>query len=246
MAITNDARTSGAQSFTSGASVAGGTSVTWTHTLGVLSNGILIAGGAQDAGAASTAGTWDQGGTNAAMTRKTNATATGSCRPEIWYLKAPAVTGAKSMRVAWSGSHDGGFGGASYAGVDQTTTFNAASPQNATGASGTNPSLTVTTTSGELAIDAVVQDFTANSVAPNKNAANTYICAGAVSAPTIGCGASERAAVGASTAMAWTVDTSKGAWSQTGISLLPDAGGGATTWGPLLGLGNNRLVVEGW
>jgi hypothetical protein len=224
MAITADARTPGSQAFAAGASIAGGTSVTWTHTLGVLSAGILIVTGAQDAAAASTSAVWDQGGTNVAMTRKTNATATGSCRPEIWFLKAPSPTGAKSARVSWSGSHDGGFGSASYDGVDQTTIFNAASPQNATGASGTNPSLTVTTAAGEMAIDAVVQDFSANSVAPNKGASQTYICAGAVSAPSIGAGGSDRAAVGASTAMSWTVDTTKGAWSQTGVSLLPAAG----------------------
>lgn len=225
MAISVDARTPGSQTFAAGASVVGGTSVTWTHTLGAGSNTILLAAGAQDAGAASTSAAWDSAGTNVAMTRETNATATGTCRPEIWYLQTPATTGSKSVKVSWSGSHDGGYSSASYFGV---AGFNASSPQNATGANGTNPSLTVTSTSGEMVVDAMVQDFTANSVAPTKNASANYIGAGAVSATTIGVGASDRSSVGASVTMTWSVDTTKGAWSQTGVSLTVASTAGTT------------------
>lgn len=220
MAIAVDSRKTGAQ--TLAASVTAATSVTWTHTLGAgLSNGILIVSAAQDAGANSTSAVWDDGGTNAAMTRK-GTVSQGTCRAEIWFLKSPAVTGTKTIRVSWSGSHEGEGGSASYSGVDQTTTFNAASPQTSTGISGTNPSLAVTTTSGELAIDSAVQDLSTTGSAPTKGASQTYIAAGVnVNTSSIESGHSEFPAVGATTTMTWTLTTSGGAWGQVGVSLLP-------------------------
>lgn len=223
MAIAVDARNSGGQ--TLAASVTAATSVNWNHTLGAaLSNGILIVSCAQDAGANSTGVNWDDGGTNAALTRK-GTVSQATTRAEIWFLKAPAVTGTKTIRVSWSGSHEGEGGSASYSGVDQATTFNAASPQSATGSSGTNPSLAVTTTAGELAIDSAVQDLTITGSAPTKGASQTYIAAGVNTNNTsIESGHSEQAAVGATTTMTWTMTASGGAWGQVGVSLLPASG----------------------
>jgi hypothetical protein len=238
VAITVDARTPGNQ--TLGASGTGVSTLTWNHTLGVLTNGILIVSGSQDAGANSTGVNWDQLGTPVALTRK-GSVSQGTCRAEIWYLKAPAVTGTKQVKVTWSGNHDGGFSSASYAGVDQTTTFNAASPQTNTAGSGTSISLTVTTTSGELAIDAMVQDYAGStSTLPAKGASQTYLGAGQTSATTIGVGASDQAASGASVSMSWTVPNN-GGLGIVGISLLVDAG--ATNWGPWVDAGHwNRIV----
>lgn len=225
MAIAVDARSSGAQSFPAGASVSGATSMSWTHTLGAaLSNEILIVTVGQDAAANSTSAVWDDGATNVALTRKSTVSQ-GNCRAEHWYLKATiSPTGAKTIRVSWTGSHDGCGGSASYSGVDQTTVFNASSPQTSTGAGGTNPSLPITTTSGELAIDCIVTDNTgAATVAPSKGASQTYISAGInVNTSSICAGGSDQAATGTSLTHTWTVDpVFAGAWGQVGISLLP-------------------------
>lgn len=216
MAIVNDSRKTGAQ--TLAASVTAATSVTWTHTLGAgLSDAMLIVSCATDAGGNSSA-VWDDGGTNAAMTRK-GGVSQGSTRAEIHFLQNPAVTGTKTIRVSWTGSHEGEGGSASYSGVGG---FNAASPQTATGASGTNPSLTVTTTNGELAIDSAVQDLTNAGNTPTKGASQTYIAAGLnTNSTSIESGHSEQAASGSSVTMTWTMQANTGAWGQIGVSLTP-------------------------
>jgi hypothetical protein len=221
MAIAADARTPGNQ--TLGGSGTGVTSVSWNHTLGTLTNGILVVSGSQDAGANSTGVNWDQAGTPVAFTGRKGSVTQGTTRAEIWYFKAPSPTGTKQIQVSWSGSHDGGFSSASYSGVDQTTIFNAASPQTNTAASGTSISLGVTTTSGELAIDAMVQDYAGStSTLPAKGASQTYLGAGQTSATTIGIGASDQAASGTTTTMSWTVPNN-GGLGIVGVSLLPAA-----------------------
>jgi hypothetical protein len=234
-AISVDARATGAQSIAAGANV-NATTATWTHTVGALSaNSILIVVLAQDSGALASSVVWDQGGTNVALTRKGSAT-TGSVRVEIWFLKNPSPQGAKSVRVTVSPSAHIIAGSASFDGVDQATTFNAASPQTATGASGTNPSLAVTTTSGEWAVNVAVQDLTGAGGTPTKNASDNYIFSGANTVSgTIEGGGSDRSASGSSVTQTWTMQPSTGAWAQVGVSLLPSAGGGPTCV-PTLGL----------
>lgn len=236
MAIAVDARTPGAVD--QAAAVTASTSMSWSHTLGSLSNGILIVCPQQDAGANSTGVNWDDGGTNQALTRK-GSVSQGSCRAEIWYLvgNPHSVTGTKTIKVSWSGSHDGIGGSASYSGVDQSTIFNAASPQTATGASGTNPSLTVTTTNGELAIDSVVRDLTqSNTVDWTVGAGQSAISGGSNTANTgsIDSGVSDEAATGASVAMTWTMPGSFGAWGSVGVSLL------------VAGAGGGSAVIQAW
>lgn len=216
--ITADARSTGGQ--TLAASVTGATSVSWSHTLGTLTNGILIVSCAHDAGANATGVNWDDGATNQALTLKGSATQ-GSTRAEIWYKLSPSPTGTKTVRVTWSGSHEGQGGSASYSGVGG---FNAASPQTATGASGTNPSLSVTTTTGELVIDSAVQDLAVGGDTPTKGASQTYIAAGLnTNTVTIESGHSERAGSGSSVSMTWTMKAAGGAWAQVGVSLAPPA-----------------------
>lgn len=230
MAITVDARTSSTRSL--GGSVANAASVSWTHPYGsTVTNGILLAMGGQDANANSSKGSWDAGvaGSSAVMTRKGGSNPTGNCRAECFFILSPAVTGTKTITIGWTGVNDGGFGSASYCGVDQTTPFNAASPQTSTGVNGTNPSLSVTSSVGGLAVDAFVQDFTANSSTPTVGPGQNYIAAGVASVGSIGVGTSDEFSVGASVAMTWTVDTTKGNWAQVGIALVEAAGGAAAT-----------------
>lgn len=227
MAITVDARNTGAQSL---AASVNSTTMSWNHTLGAGSNALLIAIVAQDAAAATTSVVWDDGGTNVAMT-KIGSVVTGSTRAEIWYLKNPATTGTKAIKATWSGTHHGNGGSISLFGVDQSTTFNAASPQTATGATGTDPSLTVTSASGQLVIDSWVQDNSAPEITePVVGAGQNYIIAhsNTVAAGSISSGGSDEASTGATVAMTWDIGGAggNGAWAQVGISLIPDAGGG--------------------
>jgi hypothetical protein len=234
MAIAVDLRQTGGQ--TLAGNVSGATSMSWTHTLGSLSKGILVACVQQDASGVTTGVNWDDGGTNVAMTRKSTAI-TGACRADIWYLvgNPHATTGAKTIRASWSGSHHGCGGSASYSGVDQTTIFNAASPQTATG-NGTAVSLAVTSAAGEMVIDSVVHDLSGTGAAQTKGASQDYIATGANSgAGSIDGSASDQVASGASTTMSWTLNRSD-PWAQAALSLKVDAGGGggATVTYPML------------
>jgi len=233
MAIAVDARQTGAQ--TLAASSTGTTSVSWTHTLGAsLTNSILIVSCAQSAAANSTGVTWDDGASNLALTLK-GSVAQGNTRAEIWYVVAPTPSGAKTIRVSWSGSHGGEGGSASYTGVDQSTIFNAASPQTSTGLAGTDGSLTVTTTNGEMAVDSCVFDLQQNTTgSPGKGASQSYIAAGInTTNNSIASGHSDFAATGTSVTMTWTHPTPAAfpPWGQVGVSLLvASAAAAAYTW----------------
>jgi hypothetical protein len=218
MAEVVDVRQPGNQ--TLGGFVVGGTSATWNHNMGSVANPALVVGGAQDAGANSTSCRWDDAASQQAFTLAGTVTQ-GATRGELWGLTRVTPIGNKAIRVSWSGSHDGGFSSASYAGVNQASMWDAAA-QTATGASGSNPSLTVNTVDGHYVVDAVVQDFSASSTtSPAKGASQNYLGAGRPSDPTIGVGSSDRLATGSTAAMTWTVDTTKGAWGQVGRSLAP-------------------------
>jgi hypothetical protein len=80
-----------------------------------------------------TAVQWDTTGTPVSLTKKgTRDSSSGFSRADLWYLLAPA-TGTKQITITNVNSPALQAGAASYTGVDQTTPFNAASPQTATG-----------------------------------------------------------------------------------------------------------------
>jgi hypothetical protein len=229
MAIAVDARTTGARTL---AGDVNSTTMSWAHTLGALSNGILIVCLQQDANAATTSVVWDPAGANEALTLK-GTISQGAARAEIWYLKSPSGTGSKTITATWSGTHHGCGGSASYSGVDQSTTFNAASPQTATGAIGTDPSLAITSANGELVIDSAVWDLAGvTNFAPTKvGGSQNYIAAGVNAVDTsISGSSSDQASTGASVTLQWTGDTvPASAWGQVGVSLIPASAGGRTT-----------------
>lgn len=206
-----DARTTGTQTFASGAFTAGAAFVAFSHTLGAgLQNPYLVVAGAQDANANSTGTNWDNLGTPQALIRKGGAV-TGSCRSEIWGVAAPTGSGTKQVRIDWSGTHDGAFGAVSYTGVHQTVPWNAASPQTNTAANGTSIALGATTLPGEMAVSAIVQDYAGSTgTLPAKDAGSSYISAGQCSASSIGVGASDQAATTTTTTFTWTVPNNGG------------------------------------
>lgn len=158
MAITVDARTAGT-------TVSNAATASFNHTMGVGSNGILVVyistvfSSGNEAIASSVV--WDDGGTSVAMTnlgvRNYGATSDG-LRAEIWYLKAPVTTGTKSIKVTWT-NHNAyaGVAASSYFGVNQTTPWNAASPESAIGTS-TSPSLATTSANGEMVVSALATE----------------------------------------------------------------------------------------
>jgi hypothetical protein len=96
--------------------------------------------------------TWDNGGTNQAMTLIGTANGGGTDRAELWGLLAP-TPGNKTLHGAWTGASDYVVNSCSWTGVDQG--MPATSFLNFTSATGnsTTPALVVTSAAGNIAID---------------------------------------------------------------------------------------------
>lgn len=223
MSITVDARATGG----TGAGVA---SLTWNHTVGSLTNGILtVESTSADAanGKASTV-QWDAAGTPVSLTNlgQKNDSAAQSWA-EIWYLKAPA-SGTKQVKITFTGTlSTAQSGSASYDGVDQTTPWNAASPQSTNGTAPTQPSLTVTTAAGEQVVDALVDNESAgaDTLVPG-GSQNTIF--NTTQAGNDAGGASDKAAAGTSTSISWSGVGSGSPWAYIAGSMRPASatGGG--------------------
>lgn len=157
MAITVDSRNAGTNA-------AGVTSLSWSHTVGAsLSNSILIVmGETNHSPNVSMSGVnWDDTGTPAALSKTINSvaaevldTGVSGTWASLWYLLAP-VSGTKTIKITPASSADLMGGSASYAGVAQSGTFNAASPHLTGRGANTNPTTSVTSATGELVIDSL-------------------------------------------------------------------------------------------
>lgn len=160
--------------------------------------------------------TWDQGGTNQAMTLiKSQAPAVGTRVVQIWGLLNPTA-GSKTLRIAWTGGGNAGVivNATSYNDVD-TSSFAAAfvNATSATGNSGT-VALTITSAPGHLTIDC----FGAQTSTPTPTQTQLFFLSG--SGPDDG-GSSEGA--GAATVQHdWSITSSQ--WATVGCSIakVPD------------------------
>lgn len=100
--------------------------------------------------------TWDNGASNQACAQIVAANGVGAVgRAELWGLVNP-ISGAKSLRAAWTGSSDVCMNGVSWTGADQTggtTTF-----PHSTSASGnsTTASVAITSAIGNATMDSAV------------------------------------------------------------------------------------------
>jgi hypothetical protein len=134
---------------TDGLKTSGATSLAWNATItGGLTNSVLVGCGTTGAGTARriTTFAWDAAGTPVAMTNLGFIEEPGlNCYAEIWLLKAPA-SGTKQVKITPAASCEITGGSASYQWVNQTTPWNAGSPQTAThsGGGATSSSLSVT------------------------------------------------------------------------------------------------------
>lgn len=177
---------------------------------------------------------WDSAGTPQALALIPSATATNGtvALANCWGLVAP-TSGNKNLACAWTTARDVVVNGTSWIGVDQTggsTSFPGGA--GATG-TGTTASVTVASATG----DAIQASHTLLNTCSAVN--NTQLYRDNV--PTNIGGAGNRVAGAASVAMTATL-TSAG-WASCGTSIKASAGG-AATWGPLVGLMNNRLVQQ--
>jgi len=162
---------------------------------------------------------WDALGTPVSLTQK-GKQASASGQSEIWFLKSPSVTGTKSIKITYGASVVCTSGSSSYSGVDQTTPFNAASPQGATNTTGTI-TVAVTSATGELVVDSVFDpEFSvADTLVPSGSQTTIYnITNGGNNAG----GASDQPGA-ASVTMSWTGVTGSGDWDTVGVSMVPAA-----------------------
>lgn len=244
MAIAIDSRQSG--TYTTGAS-----SLSWSHTVGSISNGILVVGSGEASGSNFNVSSvvWDSGGANTALSNTVNGTAARKNDTatqgwaELWYLLAPA-SGTKTVKVTYGGSTAGGTGSVSLSGVAQSSTFNASSPQTSSGSDPTQPSLTVTSSSGEWVIDCVDDNKNTNGDALTNGASQNLISTQGSGSTGVTMGMSDESSGGASVTMSWTGVTTSAPWSQVAFSLLAAGAATATGWGQLVVNARNNPVVR--
>lgn len=204
----------------------GANDIQWNHTVtAALSNSILVICFTHGNNPARTVTSviWDNGGTNAACTKLGSVTdSSGFCLAEIWYLKNP-VSGTKQISVNLSGTATVTGGAASFSGVDQTTPWNASSPQSNTGTEPTQPTVNITSASGEVVIDCLVDnENNTDTLAPGAGQTAIYNT-------TVGgnlAGGSSRENGAGSVTMSWSGVTGGATWGIVGGSLKPDGGGG--------------------
>ncbi len=242
MAITVDHRNSGGTCATGGS----GATISDTITIGSLSSGILLAfyqsyDGTGFVETHPATVVLDAAGVNRSLTpvsQAVQAFLSNSFKfvADIWYLLNPPALTAKQLLATWSaGAIVGASGSASYDGVAQTSTFNAASPQRANGSS-TSISLAVTSATGEMVVDSVVS-FNPSSL--TVGGSQTQI---ANHTNTLKMGSSDQAGAGTAT-MAWTLGSSA-EWLSTAVSIKP-AGGGSPTLNDANYHGGGRGMLGG-
>jgi len=223
--ITIDLRQSGTNS-------AGATSIGWSHTVGAGANFLNVGCTTGSAtiksistvvfGAASLSNT-----VNAVAATK-NDTAPNT-NANIWYLKAPTPS-TNTITVTPNASCELTGGSESWNGVDQSSTFNAASPQFGFVSSGSNPSLVVTSAVGEQVIDCVSYNEGGAIGTITEGAGQTKAYALDNGAGTSAGSMSDEAGA-ASVTMSWTIGTpgSIVTGGHVGISIKPAATSAVTT-----------------
>lgn len=159
---------------------------------------------------------WDQGGTNQSCTSVATASNTANCSTAIYGLVAP-TSGAKTLRVTWTGSRDIYLQAVSWTGVDQTG--GATSFPGGAGFTGSNttPTSTITSAVGD-AVMAVHDTNTATLLSVNNT--STFIDN---VAPNLA-GGGNLAAGAASVVLTATLNVSA-TWASCGTSIKASVGG---------------------
>lgn len=225
MAIAIDSRNTGAKS-------AGATSISWSHVMGSVSNGLLQVGANTGSGTsvAVSSVVWDDGGANTALSKTVNGTDTeltdtaNNLKTSWWWLASPA-SGTKTIKVTAASSCELAAGSSSWSGC--AGTFNAASPHKTNRGANTNPTTTVTTANGERAIDVIGVNLGGGVTAAVGTGQTQIFNQNNGAGTSIGAG-SDEAATGASVVMDWTgMTTNTNDTNQICVSLIAASAGGA-------------------
>jgi hypothetical protein len=218
---------------TADATVASGTSISTTNmTVGSGANRVLVVELMFEAAVAPTSVsvTWDSGGSNQAMTQLvTKQDVTTTLTAQLWGLVNP-ISGAKTLKAAWTNSAEGAMGAASWTGANQTggaTTF--AHTASANG-SASPASVSVTSATNNATMDSVA--VSSGGSISSGNQTQVFLDNSGTSLKA----AAQRAAGAASVSFSWTLSTSLG-WAIVATDIVAAAGGGSTCQRTLLGVG---------
>src|ERR1017187_10390268 len=183
-------------------------------TVGTGANRVLIVEVAFGAAVTGVSAYWGTAGTNQAMTLIKSASTSSGRMVQLWGLVAP-TSGHKTLGVTWTTFTDCILDCCSFTGATQvggTTTF--ANSGSVTGSSG-NASLTITSSAGDYAVDALTRVCGSGGGATS-TPSQTLVYA--LSTGSYEGAASDGAAAGSSVVFGWTCGVNTG-WAQVGCDI---------------------------
>lgn len=143
------------ESAVSGGGTGSGSTLSWSATVGIHFDRLLLVGIHVVPGATVTGVVWDDAGAKTPLTKIGGILDSGGASVEWWELRNPSP-GTKTIKVTMSAAIAFVAGSTTWYDVDQVNPYNAASPQSAAGnASSAQPSLSVTSDVGEIVLDLV-------------------------------------------------------------------------------------------
>lgn len=215
MAIAFDAKATLAESF-----FADNTST--SLTVGALTNGVLLIVVACDGGGVLATPT--VGGSTTGVTRIATKQAAGAGTVQVdWYRKVAPASGSTTVAVTCSGASFVSIWAASYSGVDQTAPFG--TPGTAGGDSVGPATVNVTTTAGDLVLDALCFDPGGGARTVTVGAGQSTTNGENTSGNGSGLASSVETASGGTTTMSWTLSTST-QWATAAAVMNPAAASG--------------------
>lgn len=192
----------------SNSSVASASSLTWSHTVGVASNMILVVAVAVG-GSGTCSGVTYAGSSMTSLTSKTQGTET----TYIFYKLAP-TTGANNVVATFSGSVSGIGLGVSYSNVYQSAPFGTAASNSGTSGNSSN-TVTVTNTS-QLVLDINYANGTSSAVGTSQNVETSNTAVAPFYFADIGSTSSS------SMNLSWTNAGSPTIWIEMSVPLMPN------------------------
>lgn len=207
---------------TQGSAIAGATGVTLTTlTVGVGTNrGLIVQLGFSLTTISGVTIVWDSGGTNQTVTAITGAACNGSggnVRAMLAGLVAP-TSGAKTLKVTWTGTSDVELNALSWTGVDQTGGVTSFPHGTCVNGASSVPSVTITSAVNNATVETNTNDFILETT-PSKT--QTY----ADATPATIAGAGSRAAGAASNVHSWGDSATN--WAAAGTDILAASAGAA-------------------
>ena len=197
------------------------TVMTWRHTVGAVSDGLLLVGvSIRDATKTVTGVTYGGQALTLLGTRNSD---DNSVRIELWYLLAPAA-GTADVTVTLSTKGKMVGGAVSYGGVDPSSPFGPFVSTISAGQGTSDPTLTLFSTSGDLVQDVVVVEGSAQALTAGPGQTERWNGSFAPGGGAVGGGAlaggGSTAPGAASVTMSWT-KAKKGRWVIGALSIHP-------------------------